>query len=47
MTDKAKRDILLGALAKALRTVLENGNGQWARAIVDRQEAICNRYGWG
>ena len=47
MTDKAKRDILLAALAKALQTILETGRGQYARAIVDRQEAICNRYGWG
>jgi hypothetical protein len=47
MTGKARRDVLLAALVKALANVLNNGNGQWARAIVNRQEAICNRYGWG
>ena len=47
MTGKARRDVLLAALVKALQTVLENGQGQYARAIVDRQEAICNTYGWG
>lgn len=47
MTDKAKRDMLLASLTKALQHILETGRGQYARAIVDRQEAICNRYGWG